>query len=76
MTDYLIFSSPLFKFCQFSNIFHSNSIRNIFRCNLVGQDLNRAWADTNKYMHSEIVDIKRKLVYYDNHSRYDLGIVH
>ena len=42
----------------------------------MGQDLNRAWADTNKYMHSEIVDIKRKLVYYDNHSRYDLGIVH
>ena len=45
------------------------------RCNLVGQDLNRAWADTNKFMHSEIVDIKKKLIYYDNHSKYDLGTV-
>ena len=46
-----------------------------YRCNLVGQDLNRAWADTNKFMHSEIVDIKKKLIYYDNHSKYDLGTV-
>ena len=46
-----------------------------FRCNLVGQDLNRAWAETNKFMHSEIVDIKRKLLYYDNHSKYDLDMV-
>ena len=45
----------------------------LFRCNLVGQDLNRAWADTNKFMHSEIVDIKKKLQHYDNHSAYDLG---
>ena len=39
----------------------------------MGQDLNRAWADTNKFMHSEIVDIKKKLQHYDNHSAYDLG---
>ena len=43
------------------------------RCNLVGQDLNRAWADTNLYLNAEIVEIKKKLLFYDNHPRYDLG---
>jgi hypothetical protein len=38
------------------------------RCNVVGQDLNRAWAETNKFLHSEILEIKKQLVYYDNHS--------
>ena len=39
----------------------------------MGQDLNRAWADTNQYLNAEIVEIKRKLLYYDNHPKYDLG---
>ena len=42
---------------------------------MVGQDLNRAWADSNKFMHSEIIDIKKKMHYYDTHSKYDLGTV-
>ena len=46
------------------------------RCNLVGQDLNRAWADTNLYLNAEIVEIKKKLLFYDNHPRYDLGTVY
>ena len=60
------------------------------RCNVVGQDLNRAWAETNKFLHSEILEvsitdmievshsyvlnksfqIKKQLVYYDNHSEW------
>ena len=39
----------------------------------MGQDLNRAWADTNVYLNAEIVEIKKKLLYYDNHPKYDLG---
>ena len=27
------------------------------RCNVVGQDLNRAWAETNKFLHSEILEV-------------------
>ena len=46
-----------------------------FRCNVVGQDLNRAWAETNKFLHSEVLEIKKQLVYYDNHSKYDLDMV-
>ena len=45
------------------------------RCNVVGQDLNRAWAETNKFLHSEITEVKKQLVYYDNHPKYDLDMV-
>jgi len=45
------------------------------RCNVVGQDLNRAWAETNKFLHSEIIEVKKQLMYYDNHSKYDLDMV-
>ena len=41
----------------------------------MGQDLNRAWAETNKFLHSEVLEIKKQLVYYDNHSKYDLDMV-
>ena len=42
---------------------------------MVGQDLNRAWAETNKFLHSEIIEVKKQLMYYDNHSKYDLDMV-
>jgi len=45
------------------------------RCNVVGQDLNRAWAESNKFLHSEIIEVKKQLVYYDNHTKYDLDMV-
>ena len=34
-----------------------NFIFDLIRCNVVGQDLNRAWAETNKFLHSEVLEV-------------------
>ncbi|XP_023327691.1 cytosolic carboxypeptidase 6 [Eurytemora carolleeae] len=45
------------------------------RCNLLGQDLNRAWADTQRLLHPELDQLKKQLLYYDNHPTYKLDMV-
>ena len=45
------------------------------RCNVLGQDLNRSWATTCRYLSPELMEVKKMLLHYDNHVKFDLDMV-